>query len=340
MAEIKVEGLPASGDSTITFLYTAKEGVPVLEPGHALGFDQITLSEELPQLPAPEAGQVELRQTNREIILTGSGFRYSFRKQTGLFSALCFGNHTLLTRPMEWNLHRAPLDNDKYINTKWTEAGYDRPTVRVYSVEAKQTAEGAEIACRLGIGALTIKPFVTVEALWTVDGAGHISCRLNGERDTQFAFLPRFGLRMFMPKSFGEVEYYGYGPGESYIDKHRSCRLGVYASPVAEQTEHYLKPQENGSHFGCRWAAVKENGCTLKALSPDSFSINVSRYTQEELAAKKHDYELTPAEETVFCLDYKMSGVGSNSCGPLLLDDYQLREEKFSFRFALLPSCN
>ena len=62
--------------------------------------------------------------------------------------------------------------------------------------------------------------------------------------------------------------------------------------------------------------------------------------TQEELAGKKHDYELSPAGETVFCLDYKMSGVGSNSCGPLLLEDYQLCEGEFSFKFALVPSCN
>ncbi len=339
-AQITLEGLPANGDSTVTFLYTAKEGVPVLDAGHQLGFDEIPLSQELPALPAPAQGKVGIQETNREIVLSGAGFRYSFRKQTGLFQSLCYENHTLLTRPMEWNVHRAPLDNDKYINSKWTEAGYDRHTVRVYSTEVKETAGGAEIACQLGISALTIKPFVTVKALWTVDAAGHISCRLEGRRDTLFPFLPRFGLRMFMPKSFGQVEYYGYGPGESYIDKHRSSRLGVYASTVEAQTEHYLKPQENGSHFGCRWAAVREKGCTLTAQSPDTFSMNVSRYTQEELASKKHDYELSPAGETVFCLDYKMSGVGSNSCGPLLLEDYQLCEGEFSFKFALVPSCN
>ena len=67
--------------------------------------------------------------------------------------------------------------------------------------------------------------------------------------------------------------------------------------------------------------------------------MNISGYTQEELTNKKHDYELTPADETIVCLDYKMSGVGSNSCGPVLLEKYQLKEEKFSFTFGLTPAC-
>ena len=65
--------------------------------------------------------------------------------------------------------------------------------------------------------------------------------------------------------------------------------------------------------------------------------MNVSPYTQEELAEKKHNYELTKCGQTVFCLDYKMSGVGSNSCGPELLPQYRLEEEEFAFRFTLMP---
>ena len=86
-----------------------------------------------------------------------------------------------------------------------------------------------------------------------------------------------------------------------------------------------------------RWAAVEGQGFALKAESPDTFSMNASVYTQEELAKKMHDYELEPCGETVFCVDYKLSGVGSNSCGPMLLPEYQLNEEAFSFQFGLTP---
>ena len=337
-ATVNIDGVPSSGDSTITFIYTAKEGVPVLEPGHELGFDEIVLSEEKPELAAPAPGKVDIACARREIVLTGEGFRYSVNKLTGLFNELCWHNKSFLTRPMEWNLYRAPTDNDQYVKIKWHEAGFERPTTRVYSISAENTPEGAaQVKAHVGIAALISSKFVDVEAVWTIDAQGRVTCKLEGVRDTHFPFLPRFGVRMFLPKGFGDVEYFGYGPFESYIDKHRASRLGVYGGTVKDQVEHYLKPQENGSHYGCRWAAVKGQGFGLKAESPDTFSINVSPYTQEELTKKMHDYEIEPCGETVFCLDYKMSGVGSNSCGPMLLPEYQLNEEDFSFQFGLTP---
>ena len=130
-AEITLPGLPDSGDSTLTLFYEAKEDGRFFPAGHLLGFDQITLSEELPPLPAPASGQVEIKSTPRTFVFTGPGFRYEFNKQTGLFQELCYENRTLLSRPMEWNVYRAPTDNDQYINPKWMEAGYHRHTVRV-----------------------------------------------------------------------------------------------------------------------------------------------------------------------------------------------------------------
>ena len=118
-ATVNIDGVPSSGDSTITFIYTAKEGVPVLEPGHELGFDEIVLSEEKPELAAPAPGKVDIACARREIVLTGEGFRYSVNKLTGLFNELCWHNKSFLTRPMEWNLYRAPTDNDQYVKIKW-----------------------------------------------------------------------------------------------------------------------------------------------------------------------------------------------------------------------------
>ncbi len=338
--EVALPGLPDSGDSTVTFFYEAKEDGLFFPAGHPLGFDQIPLCEEREPLSAPAPGKVEIANTRRALVLTGPGFRYEFNKQTGTFQSLCYENKPLLSRPMEWNVWRAPTDNDQYIKMKWTEAGYDRHTVRVYSIAAGNTQQGAaKVTCHLGIGALAIKPFLDVKATWTVDAAGQISCALEAERDARFPFLPRFGLRMFLPKYFALVEYFGFGPYESYQDKRRASRLGIFQSTVEDQTEHYLMPQENGSHYGCRRASLSDGDFALTAASPDTFSMNASLYTQEELTEKAHDYELAPCGDTVFCLDYKMSGVGSNSCGPALLPQYQLNEEKISFTFSLAPSC-
>lgn len=332
-AEITLPQLPEDGIATVTFFYAAKEDGPFYQAGHALGFDEILLSEEPFFLDAPdESGTVEVEAGPEEVVFTGENFRYVFDNTTGLFSSMVYNHRNLLIRPMEWNTFRAPTDNDQYIKKDWLAVGYDRPTVRVYSVEQ----EGNTVSCRLGIAAVTIAKFLDVEAVWTVDARGRVDVKLHCQRDTRFPFLPRFGLRLFLPKEFGGVEYFAYGPYESYLDKHRASRLGVYAQRVDSMHEDYIMPQENSSHMGCRYVTLTDGAYALTAAAEQPFSFNVSPYTQEELTAKGHDYELSPCGETILCIDYKMSGVGSNSCGPELLPQYRLEEGQFDFSFSLM----
>ena len=331
--EVTLPELPEGGTCDVTFFYSAKEEGPFFEAGYSLGFDQILLSEEPFFLDSPqEEGALEVEAGPDQVVFTGENFRYVFDNTTGTFSSMVYRNRNLLTRPMEWNTYRAPTDNDQYIDPKWREAGYDRPTVRVYSVEQ----EGNAISCHLGISAISVAKFVDVEAVWTVDTQGRVDVKLHCQRDTQFPFLHRFGVRLFLPREFGGVEYFGYGPFESYLDKHRASRLGVYAQSVDAMHEDYLMPQENSSHMGCRYVTLTDGAYALTAAGETPFSFNVSPYTQEELREKRHNYELSPCGSTVFCLDYKMSGVGSNSCGPELLPQYRLEEAEFDFSFSLM----
>ena len=330
--EVILPQLPQGGIVTVSFFYEAKADTPFFEAGYPLGFDQLILSEEPFFLDPPaEEGALEVEAGHDVVIFTGEHFRYVFDNETGLFSQMVYKNRNLLTRPMEWNTWRAPTDNDQYMAPKWREAGYHRPTVRVYSVEQ----QGNAVSCHLGIAAVSIAKFVDVQAVWAVDPAGRVDVSLHCERDTRFPFMPRFGLRLFLPQEFGGVEYFAYGPYESYLDKHRASRLGVYAQSVDAMFENYRMPQENSSHCGCRYVTLTDGAYALTAAAEEPFSFNVSPYTQEELTEKRHSYELEQCGETVLCIDYKMSGVGSNSCGPQLLPQYQLNDPAFDFNFTL-----
>ena len=153
---------------------------------------------------------------------------------------------------------------------------------------------------------------------------------MDGKRDPIFPFLPRFGLKFCLPYTAREeeeekVSYFGYGPHESYCDKHQASYMDVFSTTVRKLHQDYIRPQENGSHYNCRY--VKLDSITAWGKQP--FSFNASEYTIEELAGKAHNYELEKAGCVVFCTDYKMSGVGSNSCGPELLKQYRFDEETF-----------
>lgn len=259
------------------------------------------------------------REDDRDIIISGGNFRYVYNKHHAVFNEMVFENRTILTKPMEYNIWRAPTDNDSNIAREWKKASFDRTVTRAYETQVSENDKEIVIKSILSISAVHIQRILDIEAQWTVSADGIVKVKLDVKRDPEFPGLPRFGLRVFLPNEVEQVEYFGYGPNESYMDKRRSSWLSRFDSTVSALHENYLKPQENGSHFGCRYALLSDGETALFVSSPDTFSFNASHYTQEELGGKRHAYELEESGHTVCCLDYKQYGIGSNSCGPITL---------------------
>ncbi|MEG1427157.1 MAG: beta-galactosidase small subunit, partial [Oscillospiraceae bacterium] len=187
----------------------------------------------------------------------------------------------------------------------------------------------------LSVSAVYIQRIVEIEAIWTVYNDGTVNVHMDVKRDKKLPFLPRFGLRLFLPENFSTIDYLGYGPNECYVDKRQNAYYSHFTADVCDLHEDYIKPQENGSHWGCtRVSALDPTGFSVQATG-DNFSFNASLFTQEELGTTKHNYELETSGFTVLCLDSQMSGIGSGSCGPQLKEKYQLSAEKFTLDFDL-----
>jgi beta-galactosidase len=180
-----------------------------------------------------------------------------------------------------------------------------------------------------------IQPIVKAEVEWKIYGDGCINVNVQCKTGNHLPFLPRFGLRMNVDSLYNKVEYYGYGPHESYVDKRESSYPAVFTSTVEAMHEDYIKPQENGSHCGCGYMTLSDGKSNIH-VSGNDFSFNVSEYTQEELTAKAHNHELEKCGDTVLCIDFRQSGIGSNSCGPELPEALQVKGEfngEFSIEF-------
>lgn len=238
---------------------------------------------------------------------------------------------------MELNIWRAPTDNDMYLKQEWKRARYDKAQVRVYDTIFSRVGTSVEINSHLSLVAASIQKIMDVEAVFQVDEEGGITLTLHVQKDKEFPDLPRFGLRMFLKKELDQVTYYGMGPYESYQDKQRASSHGLYQAAVVQMHEDYIRPQENGSHIDCDYVTLSGTSHALTAGSEHTFSFNASVYTQEELEQKTHHYELEPSGSTILCLDYAQNGIGSNSCGPEVLDAYRLKEETFTFSIKLVP---
>lgn len=328
--------VPAGGNRALRVSYVQRQAGSLTQPGRVAGFDQLMLSEQPRKLPALQGEACQVRETRRDILVQGEGFRYRFDKGMGALSSMIRGEEEMLARPMDYHVWRAPTDNDRRIRQQWEKAGYHRCLIRTYDCQWKQQDGVVTIACTLSLIPCCLQRVATVHAVWRIGREGAVDVCLDVTRDETMPYLPRFGLRVFLPENFAQAAYLGYGPGESYVDRRQSCWKARFSSPVDRLAGVYLKPQESGSRYGCDWAELsRPDGRTMLAESETPFSWNASPYTEEQLTSTSHAHELTPCGCTVWCLDYKQSGIGSNSCGPALQEKYQLREQSFRFAFRL-----
>lgn len=328
-----------TGTWCLNLFYTQICTLPFTEAGHALGHEQFVLQNQPVLLSAaPVPAPLVTEETPVRFTVTGKTFCYTFDRTSGLFDTLTVRGIPLITRPMQWNIWRAPTDNDRIIVKKWREAGYDRTLPYVYKSSMVSTAQGVQITAHLCLAAVYLQKVLDIEMLCRIDGEGRIDFTFACQKDPVFPSLPRFGLRLFLPKEFDKIDYFGYGPGESYVDKRASALLGRYSQTVSKRYTACIKPQESGSHFGCTFVQLTNGeGQGFAAQSEQSFSFSALRYTQEELTNKRHHFELAQSPDCVLCLDYRQNGIGSGSCGPALMDKYSFTETSFPYHITLLP---
>lgn len=271
----------------------------------------------------------------RFFIIYGEQFCYQFDRIKGGFSRLERNGVCLMERVMEFNAYRAPTDNDGACKNEWKRFGLQNMISRVYESDIKMEGQDVIISVSMGLGWYSYHPNFRIQSMYRIRKNGTIQMSHSVQVYEKRPWLPRFGLRIFLNRSFDTVTYYGYGPQESYIDKHQGSRKGIYKSTVLQMHEDYVKPQENGSHWGCEYTELRAGKQAFRVVSDRPFSFSASVYSQEELAAKRHNYELVESGYTILCLDYKQSGVGSASCGPALAKIYRLSEKEFSFNFEI-----
>lgn len=337
--------IPASGRIYLKLTYRLKKTIPLLECGQILGFDEIRLTNEdgrnrhvvklLEMEPAP--ADIKSTETDTQLELQAKDFSYKLDKRTGLFTQIQFAGRDYLNHPMELNIWRAPTDNDMYIKEEWKKAHYDKAYTKAYHMEILQDKHGVRLVEHLAVVAPSVQKILDVVITCKINGSGRISSTISVTKDEEFPTLPRFGIRLFLDKKLENISYYGMGPRESYRDKHQGSSHGWYRSKVSHMHEDYIRPQENGSHFDCDYVEASDTQYGITAVCEQPFSFNASIYTQEELERAAHSYELMEADSTVLCIDYALNGIGSNSCGPEVLEQYRFDDTAFRFQFELIP---
>jgi len=337
--------VPENGKCYLKLIYHLKKEMPLLEEDYILGFDEIEVSQKDAKCQLAEKwvektvtdSELQVSEDDTQIHIKGREFAYTIDRRTALFTEMKFAGREYLNHPMELNIWRAPTDNDMYIKSEWKKAHYDKAYTRAYTTEVVQGKHGVKITSHASVVAETVQKILDVTITWKIEAAGKIDADIAVTKDDEFPDLPRFGVRMFLDKKLSAARYFGMGPQESYCDKHQAASHGLYQANVDDLHEDYIRPQENGSHYDCEYVELNNSRYGIVVSAENAFSFNASYYTQEELEEKTHNYELTESDSVVFCVDYALNGIGSNSCGPVVLEQYRFDDVLFRFQFTLIP---
>lgn len=335
--QIDTGNIPDGKNVYIRFVFKAKADTSYCEKGYEVCFDQLCLNEtgNKPLLICEKAPEVS--ENPAEIKITAGKTIFRFNKLIGYFDSVLSDGTELLDAPIKFNFFRAPTDNDT-MKGDWYRAHLHDYDTKIYSIKTDMQGNAVRITVRQSFGWNMYQPFAAAEAVYTIDGNGALNIRCQADTSNKVTFLPRFGIRLFMPKEFDRVSYFGFGPYESYSDKHQASYIGKFDCDIADMYEDYIRPQENSSHFGCKYMTVYSSDRSVTFTSSDDFSFNASEYTQEELSEKRHNYELVKCGSNVICADAIMAGVGSASCGPALNEKHRLPLPKIGLDITMVIS--
>lgn len=311
--------LPDDGDCYINFIFTMNGLDTTVKPGTQMAFCQFELDTLKQKVTAlhPKT-PVEVVEDESKITVSGADFAHSFSKITGCFRQISYSSQRFFTSPMQFNIYRAPTDNDLHsINSLWAKHRYINAYTRVYSCNVECNSDEAVINCNFGIVSDSRPVILNGCAKWTINRSGDINLKCHIDQNPNTPKLPRFGLRMALEKSFDNVEYFGLGPNFSYCDFDNSCHMGLFSFKASECLSNNIHPQEYGNHFNTKWVKVTNyNNAGLQIIS-DKLEFSALPYTQEELNRAAHNHELNKSGKTILCCDVFQHGIGSASCGPL-----------------------
>lgn len=330
---------------SVVFTYFLTEDFKGMQAGSIMGTEEHEIySEDVDwgaKLGLIQAQEDELttEQRGKLLYINGRSFSCSFDMLHGSFTSLKRGHEELLIKPSEFNIWRAPMDNDRPMERRWRDAGYDLVTTKVYECNAKSDDAGVAIYAKIGLVPYGYERIIEADMDIRISKDGVINIRIKAVKcNKDLPFLPRFGLRFFLKNELENISYFANGPMEAYVDKHIASTKRRFCDLVSNMHEDYTRPQENGSHIGGEYLILSEGEIRKLAVVKKNrpFTFNLSHYSQEELEKKAHNYELVESGSTILCLDYMQSGCGSAICGPPLAKKWQLNQDEFVFEVEII----
>lgn len=332
----------------LTFSVTQKEDTPWAPAGYETAMVQIPMPVEVVSNPVSLPESICLVEADDwyVTVTAGEDIRYVFDARHGLLESVEKRGIKMMAAPAKPGVWRAPTDNDRHIRFRWGlysdntgSWNLNRIHHKCYEFSWNRRENGdVAILVKASLAGVARYPAIRYEAEYVIDARGVLTTSIQAKVHEKAIWLPRFGMDFVLPTEMEQMEYFGMGPYENYMDLCHHVTAGWYQSSAAKEYVPYVVPQEHGNHTKVKYLKVTDSqGRGLVFETDQTFECMVSHYSGLELTEAAHGFELKEPKATYVRVDYRVSGIGSNSCGGEFKDIYKVNEKEIGYTYRMYP---
>ena len=334
--------IPEDAEYAVTVSFVLREDTFWAKAGHEVAFGQKVYKKEVKFAVPEKPLQVVRGKVN--IGVKGDDFDCLFSLLNGGLVAYRYAGKEMIEKIPMPNFWRAPVDNDngsmapgRYAQWKIASMYISHRNGGMFD-NVPTTVEETEHSVTITYTYyMPTTPAAKCQVAYTVFGDGTVETKLTYDPVEGLPDMPEFGMMFKLNADYDNVEWYGYGPEETYADRRHGAKLGIYKNKAADNMAKYLVPQECGNKVGVRYAKVTDYKGRGLLFSGDELSFSALPYTPHELENAAHPYELPQVHYTVVRVALAQMGVGGDdSWGAWVHPEYNIDVTKpleFTFRF-------
>ena len=334
-----IKGKKPGAEYFINFSFRLRKDTGWAKAGHEVAKAQLKLPVKTPRPKLRStSGALKLYETTNLAIISGKNFSLTFDKARGVIKEWKSKGKDLLVSGPKLNFWRAPIGNDHWTTPKLLEKFMHILQTDIRAVKVFRAGKTVVVKVSERIGPPSKDIGFKCECEYLVKGDGEIEFRVTGlpEGKAWPDYLPKIGLQMHVKDTMKFCEWYGPGPGESYIDYRSAAFMGLWKKTAEEMYIPHEKPQEHGNRIDVKSISVKDaGGRGIYFVGDPVFNFSAHIYTDTNMWKAKHPYELKRPGFITLNIDLAQNGLGSHACGPKLSEEYTLKQKKFKFAFTM-----
>ena len=337
------------GEYTVTVSFHLKEDKAWAEAGHEVAFGQYVYKVEVPKKACPEG--VEVIRSTHNIGVRGAHFEVLFSVLNGGLTSYKYAGKEMIEAIPKPNFWRAPTDNDCGNLMGMRYGQWKLASMYLSHKDFRQGAYGPANMPEVEVNEKSVKvsytyimpttPTSECKLSYEVFGDGRVKTTLVYDPVKELGDMPEFGVIFKFNADYDRVEWYVLGEAETYSDRKKGAKLGIYANMVVDNIARYMVPQECGAKEEVRWAKVTDRKGRGMLFEMDEnngpMMFSALPYTPHEMENAMHPYELPEVHYTVVRVAKDQMGIGGDdSWGARTHEEYLLKTDKkmeFSFVF-------